>query len=163
MSDDELLDRLGRTLEGGGRLAAPPHRVAEVRALVDARARAGRPVRRSVRHRVTVIAVGIAASLFLGVAIGHEMPRPVRHVADAIAPSWVDSPELIDARAVLDDLGRHLASQNTEGICAADTQMLDLVDRLDDDEKDGFVPVAHEVHVRAMTFLDGFSCPTAGD
>jgi hypothetical protein len=177
MSEHELLSQLGRVLAGGGELAPTPDRVAGVRTQVEARAGVrmnGRgtdssepapvsrlPQRRTAR-RVVALAAGIAATFLIGLGIGHEMPRPVRHVAHAVAPSFVESPELVDARAALDDLGRALSAEDADGICAADRRMLELVDRLSENEKGELVPVAHEVHERAVSFLAGFPCPAPG-
>ena len=158
MSDADLLEQLGLVLDDGTRRAPAPERLAGLAAQVEARRRLASSRRVSKRSRRWAVVVSVAAALLVGAVVGHQPPGPVRDLGHAVAPNWVESSELHEARARLDDLGRALATGDAEGVCAADRGMLDLVGRLSDAEKDKIVPVAHEVHERAVTFLAGLPC-----
>jgi hypothetical protein len=159
MSETDLLEQLQQVLDDGIRRSPAPERVAALAFQVEAKRAAAASVPAPARRwPLRAAIVGIAAAFLIGAVMGHEMPRPVRHVAHAIAPSQVESPDLHDARASLDELGRALAARDTEGVCEADQRMLELVGELTEEEKGKIVPVAHEVHERALTYLAGFPC-----
>lgn len=151
-SDDRLFHSLGVAL-------AP-----EDRPLAGARIDALRthilasPGPRPRRARRAAIALALLAALAGGTVIGHELPRPARQVA-----IWLRIPvasfDLVDARAQLDRLGRALADRDAAEAIAADRAMLGFVKKLDQDEKDEIVPVAHEVHERACAFLSELGLP----
>jgi hypothetical protein len=87
------------------------------------------------------------------VLLAEDLPRPVREVAHAIGLP-VDSTELVDGRNAVHDLGLALAAGDAEAVAAADAEMLRRVDELSESERDEVVPVAHEVHLRAVAFLE---------
>ncbi len=151
MSDDELVQLLEEALDPTDREPSP-ERVARLRA------EAAVPVlRQSSRRRPVLAALGIAAAVLaaflIGAVIGDAgLPRPLRAAAEAIGLP-VDSPELVDARRELHRLGESLAAGDPDAVAAADTEMVRLVKRLDDDERARIEPVAHEVHLRAVAFL----------
>jgi hypothetical protein len=145
-SDDRLIRSLGSALAPDDR-PLDAQRVDALRTHILA---SPRPKPRAMRRAAVVLAV--LAALAGGTVLGHELPRPVREVA-----IWlnlpVDSPELVDARAEMQRLGRALAGENAREVIAADRAMLSLVKKLDEKEKGEIVPVAHEVHERACSFL----------
>ncbi|MGH2760534.1 MAG: hypothetical protein ACRDKJ_13375 [Actinomycetota bacterium] len=166
-SDDELLAELGRAL-------APDVRPSEARrAEVRVMASAGEPGRRSVpsRRRVSLgLAVGAIAAAAIVLAFGagvvfHEdLPRPVRVAARALGLP-IESPELVEARGLMLRLGVLVGSTERgedtvapaatlDRIEAIDARMLELVGKLDAQEKAKLVPVAHEVHLRAVQVLE---------
>ena len=49
--------------------------------------------------RYVLVAAATAAVFVVGILLGHGMPGPVRQVAHAVAPAWVESPDLHAARA----------------------------------------------------------------
>jgi hypothetical protein len=145
-SDDRLLTALGAALVPD---ATPPRdRVDAVRAHVIAVGRRRAPR----RWRRVVVAFAVLAALVGGAAIGHDLPRPVRQIAHAIGLP-VESTTLVDAREQLDRLGRALSRRDAGEAIAADKAMLAFVKELSQEEKEKIVPVAHEVHERALTLL----------
>jgi hypothetical protein len=151
--DERLLDRLGTELETPAR-EPPLDRVAAVRAHAAAQAPA-RPI--PLWRRRTAALVAAAALLLVGVTAGvlvsDDLPRPVRRVAHDVGLP-VDSPEFVDAHQELHRLGEALAAGDADEVRAADAAMVRLVKSLDDDERDELEPVAHEVHLRAVEFLE---------
>lgn len=161
--DEELLSRLGRALA-----PAPgepdPARVARLRAMAEAgrSTTASSPTTGTVarigvrrRGRRAAVAIGVAAvaaSFVVGVVVGAEPPRPLRAAAHAVGLP-VESPQLADARNELHDLGAALAAGDRSRVEAADRRMVTLVKSLPPDEKPKIEPVAHEVHLRAVSFL----------
>ena len=163
--DHELLDQLGKALAPPGREPAPERIAALRREVMTPPARpseAGREAASTVQAasrrvpRAALAVLGVAAALLIGllggVALGDDLPRPVRAAAHAIGLP-VDSPELVDARAELQALGRALAAGDLEAIRVADAEMVALVRGLDADERARIEPVAHEVHLRAVEVL----------
>lgn len=163
-SDEELLSRLGRALEppAGG---PDPAKVARMRALADAgrrstgdqladrrKSRAGAGWRRPMAG----VAAGIAAALIsfvVGIVAGADPPRPLRAAAHAVGLP-VESPQLIDARNQLHALGEALAAGDRTRVAADDRRMVSLVKALSPEERKKIEPVAHEVHLRAVAFLE---------
>jgi hypothetical protein len=158
--DDELLERLGRALEPEDR-APSADRVRKLRAYA-----AGRPARRSGLIR----ALAAAAMLLVfagGVLLGASPPDAVRDLAHDVGLP-VESSTLVDTRDALYDLGVAISERDRAAARSADQRMLDLVDRLDAEEKAKIVPVAHEVHERALELIEGASddpltCPPVCD
>ncbi len=157
-SDDRLIRSLGSVLAPDDR-TLDDDRVAALRTHILA---APGPRPRALRR--AAVAFAVLAALGGGLVIGHELPRPVREFAVFLRIP-VDSVELVAARAELDRLGRALASRDAGEAAAADRAMLSIVKKLDQNEKDEIVPVAHEVHERACDFLAEMgvsveTCPT---
>lgn len=162
MTDDDsrLLELLGRALTPAA-VEPSAQRISALRSLVGTPAppaSAPQPaqvtVLRPTRRWQTAL-MGVAAGLVLFVAGGAVATSP---------PTWlrqgaydvglpVDSPQLVQARAALHDLGVALAAGDRAGIRSADTEMVGLVRSLSADEKNEIEPVAHEVHERAVAAL----------
>ena len=155
MRDDErLLDRLASELEPLVR-EPDPARVAAVRAHAADAARV-RGVKANPWRRRLIVTCAAAALVLVGVSIGvivaDDMPRPVRRVAHG-AGLPVDSPELVDAAPSCAGSGTRRVGDASE-VRAADAEMVRLVKELDTDERADLEPVAHEVHLRAVEFLE---------
>lgn len=163
LPDDRLFELLGTTLRSG----TPPSPAG--RSVVRARAEAGlretdvsMPRRAPRRVGLVLAAAAAAIAIFVGgLVVGEGLPRALRSAAHAIGLP-VDSPTLLDAREVLHDLGEAVGRSETDTTTppelldemqALDTRMLGLVAKLDDEEKAKIVPVAHEVHLRAVQVL----------
>jgi hypothetical protein len=155
-NDDATLKLLAEALAPRDRAPAET-RVAELRSHVIAtRRRSGRALRR------IAIAFAIVAAIGGGTVVGYDLPRPIRSALHSLGLP-VESTTLVEARAQLDRLGRALSVKDTDEIIAADNAMLGFVKKLDPDEKDKIVPVAHEVHERALALLRSLGiCPTVG-
>ena len=163
-SDEELLARLGRALEPPAG-EPDPARVARLRALAEAGRRSSTDQladrRRSragawPRRQLAGVAAGVAAavvSFVVGVVAGADPPRPLRAAAHAVGLP-VESPQLADARAELHDLGEALAAGDRARVAADDRRMVSLVKALPPEERRKIEPVAHEVHLRAVAFLE---------
>ncbi len=149
-ADDRLYELLGRALEPE-RLEPPRERVHEVRARAEARRPRPVEARSPWRRRVLVAAAAVLAFLG-GVVVGHDLPRPLRAVAHELGLP-VDSPELLDARARMEELGRALGREDVPAVIALDQEMVEIVNGLDQDEQDEIKPAAHEIHERAVAFL----------
>jgi hypothetical protein len=153
--DDRLLRRLASELESPAR-EPDPERVAAVRAHAADASPAPDPVVSPWRRRV-IAACAAAAMLIVGVSIGvvvsDDLPPPVRRVAHGVGLP-VDSQEFVDAHDELHRLGEALAAGDTDEVRAADAEMVRLVNELDADERATLEPVAHEVHLRAVEFLE---------
>ncbi|MBA2365223.1 MAG: hypothetical protein ACR2I4_11580 [Actinomycetota bacterium] len=127
---------------------------------VRARAEAGRRLmelerRRGHAQRALLVAAALVCLLAFasGVVFATDIPTPVRAALHS-AGLPVESPELVEARAVLHDLGVALGEQGPpEVIQESDARMLELVEQLDKEEQEVIVPVAHEVHLRAVEYL----------
>lgn len=131
---------------------------------VRARAEAGKRLMDLERHRgraqraVLVAAALVCLLAFVsGVIFATDIPTPVRAALHS-AGLPLESPELIEARAVLHDLGVALGEERSpEEVQQADARMLELVEQLDKNEQEAIVPVAHEVHLRAVEYLGNSS------
>ena len=167
-SDDEIAARLRDALEAEGAGHGPDaarvealRRVAHARRQVDSLERR-RP--RRLPRRVGAYGLVAAAAVLAFVAGALVTARPpdaVRDAAGAIGFD-VDSSDLVDARARMDELGRTLAQATTsrvEGdvtpgqlaaVAQADARMLDAIGSLEPAERDELVPIAHQVHLRAV-------------
>jgi hypothetical protein len=154
-SEDRIEQLLTRALDPGDRQPTDD-RVAAVRAHVLAARPRGRRVVR--RFAVALAALAVLAG---GIVIGYNPPDWVRDGARAIGLRFVDSPELVDARAEMLRLGRAVSRKDGAAIIAGDNSMLGLVKKLDADEKNEIVPIAHEVHLRAIMVLKELGLCTA--
>lgn len=162
-ADDRLLELLAGALDPGP-VQPPPTGIAAVRLRADdGRRRAATRGARgpgASRRRVLVGAAALAsviAAFVLGLAVAENLPRPVREVAHGIGLP-VDSPALVDARHELHRLGQALAACDLPAVGRADPEMVRLVKSLDADERAKVEPVAHEVHLRAVSSLARNTC-----
>lgn len=150
----DLLSRLHRALEPKSQ-DPPEERMFEVRARAAAGAEFQAATERA-RRRTRLVAVAavlaILTSSAAGFALGVGMPEPLRAAAHGLGLP-VESPELVQARTLLQDLGMALSKRQPSRVARADKEMLAVVETLDQDEQAKIVPVAHEVHVRAVRFL----------
>ncbi|HZJ49887.1 MAG TPA: hypothetical protein VFF07_03300 [Actinomycetota bacterium] len=127
---------------------------------VRARAEAGKRFmelerRRGRSQRAVLMAAALVCLLAFasGVVFATDIPTPLRAALHS-AGLPVASPELIEARAVLHDLGVALGEERSpEEVQQADARMLELVEQLDKKEQEAIVPIAHEVHLRAVEYL----------
>jgi hypothetical protein len=152
--EERLLAQLARALEPDP--AQPP---AERLAVIRARAEAGAPFiaaaarrRRRRRALMSLAAAAILAAFAGGLILGHELPRPVRDVAHDVGLP-VESVELVDTRAAVERLGRALSVGDAPEVAVADADMVRRVQALEEEERAKIEPVAHEVHLRAVEFL----------
>ncbi len=164
--DDDLLDDLGRALR------PDVHPTEEQRAAVRAMAAAGAQVRRGRPARRAAVRAGLAAAVTAailaafgaGTVFEDDLPRAVRLAARAIGLP-IDSSELVEARKLMLKLGELVGStergdatvasvETLDEMEAVDARMLELVAKLDAEEKAKLVPVAHEVHLRAVQVLE---------
>jgi hypothetical protein len=153
--DDRLLALLTQALEPEP-LAPSPERVTVVRARAEAGARLLPLVQRHRRRWRTLVSVAVAAVLAAfgtGLVLGHDLPRPVRDLAHDLGLP-VESVELVDTRAAVDRLGSALSQEDPEEVAFADAEMVRLVNTLEEKERAKIEPVAHEVHLRAVEFLE---------
>ena len=154
--DDETLIRELRTAIASSTFDPPDEGVERVRARAEAGKRLVDLDRRRTRaQRIMLLAAALVCMLAFasGVVFATNVPAPVRATLHS-AGLPVDSPELVEARAVLHDLGVALGEgRPPEEVRQADTRMLELVEQLDREEKQEIVPVAHEVHLRAVQYL----------
>jgi hypothetical protein len=133
---------------------------------VRARAEAGKRFMELDRRRARAqrAVLGAAALVCLlafasGVVFATDIPRPMRAALHSTGLP-VASPELIEARAVLHELGVALGEQRPlEEVQQADAHMFELLEQLDKEERKAIAPVANEVHLRAMEYLDN---PSSG-
>ncbi len=158
--DDELLERLGRALEPEDR-APPADRVRRLRAYAGG----GSPRRSWVTRALTAAAMLMVFAG--GVLLGASPPDAVRDFAHDVGLP-VESSTLVETREALHDLGVAISERDRAAARSADERMLELVDRLDAEEKAKIVPVAHEVHERALELLEGapddpLTCPPVCD
>ncbi len=165
-SDEQMLELLRQALEPAPVRPARERRQA-IRSMASSESappaiQARSKVRRGPR-RIAWAAVAVAAAAVLfagGVLVGEDLPRPIRALAHTIGLP-VESPELTDARGLLHDLGELVGStegdpsnqQTLDRIQSVDGDMLEVVGKLDEEEKAKIVPVAHEVHLRAQQVL----------
>ncbi len=155
-SDDRIMEILAAALAPGNRRLAE-ERVAALRTHILAT-----PGPRPRATRRVAIAFAVLTALAGGMVLGHELPRPLRIVAHDWLGLPVDSTELVDAYSERDRLGRALSRRDADEVIAADRAMLALVKLLDPEEKEKIVPVAHEVHERAVDLLRELGlCPPA--
>lgn len=124
--------------------------------------------------RVAVTAVAAAAVFVGGMALGAAPPDGLRTAAVAVGLP-VDSPAAARLKASVDELGLALdtaARERASGAVSPDTltlvaetdaAMLDDVRALDDDELAELRPLAHQVHLRAVSVFEeaGQRLPTA--
>lgn len=174
MADERLEAALRRALHvdadepSAARIAAL--RAAAARAvdpIVAPMERAGRPRWR----RVAAIAAAVAVSFAAGAAV-REPPNPVRDLAHRVGLP-VESSQLQRARQHLRQLGDALAEAPSDAvdedtlraIADADASMLAEIGGLDDEERAKVVPVAHQVHLRAVAVFEaaGRRLPTASE
>jgi hypothetical protein len=125
-------------------------------------------------QRRLLVAASVLVAFLAGALVAARPPAVVRDAAHSIGFD-VDSSDLVDARARLDDLGSALAiatarrvdgaltEADLEAVARTDQEMLRAIGRLDDDERAALVPTAHQVHLRAVVlFLEqGRDLPTA--
>ena len=159
MTDDRLLDLLAHALDSGP-VTPPPAAVAAVRLRATDGRRRAVTVRSRPPRRIFVGAAALASivvAFALGLTLADNMPRPVREVAHGVGLP-VDSPNLVDARQELQRLGRALAACDLPAVGRADPEMVRLVKSLDQDERARVEPVAHEVHLRAVSSLAANTC-----
>lgn len=152
--DHDLLGRLRRALEPEPQ-GPPAERVEAVRARAVAGSElrvAAERARRRTRLVSVAAVVAILAALTWGFALGVSTPEPLRATAHNLGLP-VESPELVEARSLLHDLGVALSNEQPDRVARTDRQMLAVVETLDENEQSKIVPVAHEVHVRAIEFL----------
>lgn len=164
-SDDDLIRSLGEALHPS--VTAPQAGRDAIRAMAQAGGRvhdvdAWFTRRRRRRFVVAAGALAGAAVVFVaGMVVGSDLPGVIRSAAHTIGLP-VDSPTLHEARGVLHSLGEAVGRSETgdptpnvllDEIQALDDRMLALVAELDDGEKAKIVPVAHEVHLRAVQVL----------
>jgi hypothetical protein len=132
-------------------------RVQRVRARAEAGARFTELERRRGRAQTAVLAAAALVCLLAfvaGVVFAPDIPTPVRSALHAVGLP-IESPELVEARTVLHDLGVALTEERPlEQVRAADARMLELIEQLDQEEQKVFVPVAREVHLRALEYLE---------
>lgn len=167
LNDDELLAGLGRALESSAQ--PTPAQRAGVRSMAEgrrSRAPAGWvPPRVSRRFALAIAAIAVFVVAFgAGVVFQDDLPRPVRVAARAIGLP-LESPELVEARELMLRLGELVGSTERgertvatpmvlDEMESVDARMLVLVGKLDAGEKAKLVPVAHEVHLRAVQVLE---------
>lgn len=159
--DDRLLALLSQVLEPEP-LEPPAERIAEVRARAEAGARLLPVAERHRRRRRILVSVAVATILAAfggGLVLGHDLPRPLRALAHDLGLP-VESVELVDTRAAVDRLGSALSEADPEEVAVADAEMVRLVNTLEEDERAKIEPVAHEVHLRAVEFLEQNPPPT---
>lgn len=152
--DDDLFERLHRALEPEPQ-EPPAERVRAVRALALARREFQAAGARALRRTRLVTMAAVVATLVAlggGFALGVGMPEPLRAAAHNLGLP-VESPELVRARALLHSLGVALSNEQPDKVARADRQMLAVVETLEEVEQSKIVPVAHEVHLRAVEFL----------
>jgi hypothetical protein len=154
-TESRLLTALGAALAPAD-VGPSEDRVQELRAHVIALRRAA-----PGRIRRAIVAFAVLCALAGGAVIGYDLPRPLRRAAHAIGLP-VESTTLVDAREQLARLGKALSRRDIQEAIAADKAMLGFVKELSQDEKDKIVPVAHEVHERAVALLRqrGICTPT---
>jgi len=154
--DEETLLRELRIALASSSLDPPDEGVERVRARAEAGKRLVDLERRRTRaQRGVLLAAALVCLLAFasGVVFATNVPAPVRAALHS-AGLPVDSPELVEARAVLHDLGVALGEgRPPEEVRQADTRMLELVEQLDREEQEAIEPVAHEVHLRAEEYL----------
>ncbi len=165
-NDDELLGRLERALESSAQPTQAQRAAIRGLAQRPGRVRLGSATRRISRAlALALAALAIVVAAFgAGVVLQDDLPRPVRTIARAIGLP-VESPELVEARGLMLRLGKLVGSTERgeatiappsvlDEIEAIDAKMLALVAKLDEKEKAKLVPVAHEVHLRAVQVLE---------
>lgn len=153
--DDRLLALLTQVLEPEP-LEPPAERIIVVRARAEAGARLLPAVDLRRRRRRTLVSVAVAAMLAAfgaGLVLGHDLPRPLRAVAHDLGLP-VESVELVDTRDAVDRLGSALSQEDPEEVAAADADVVRRVNALEEEERAKIEPVAHEVHLRAVEFLE---------
>lgn len=156
--DDDLSANLERAMLPAPR-TPPAERIRALRAHVEE----GEPLRGPRRLARWLAAAAIVIAFGGGVVLGHDLPDPIRDFARAIGLP-VESSTLVETRAVLHDLGVAISERDREAARAADARMLALVAQLNEEEKAKIVPVAHEVHERALELIEGqnddpLTCP----
>ena len=160
--DEPLLEELRNALASSS-VEPPDGGIQRVRGRAEAGKRLVELERRRGRaQRVVLLAAALVCLLAFasGVVFATDIPAPVRATLHS-AGLPVESPELIEARAVLHDLGVALGEERSpEEVQQADARMLELVEQLDKEEQEAIVPVAHEVHLRAVEYLE--SSPSGG-
>ncbi len=164
--DDDLLADLGRALRPDAHPTEAQR--AAIRAMAVSGARQDRPHlprRFAVRPWLAAAAVvAMVAAFGAGTVFEDDLPRPLRVAARAIGLP-VDSSELVEARGLMLRLGELVGStergdatvasaETLDQMEAVDARMLELVAKLDAEEKAKLVPVAHEVHLRAVQVLE---------
>ncbi len=154
--DDETLLRELRTAIASSSFDPPEEGVQRVRARAEAGKRLVDLDRRRTRaQRIMLLAAALVCLLAFasGVVFATDVPAPVRAALHS-AGLPVDSPDLVEARAVLHDLGVALGERRSpEEVQQTDTRMRELVEQLDKEEQEEIVPVAQEVHFRAVQYL----------
>ncbi len=154
--DDETLLRELRTAIASSSVDPPDEGVHRV----QARAEAGKRLvdldrRRTRAQRIMLLAAALVCLLAFasGVVFATDVPAPVRAALHS-AGLPVDSPELVEARAVLYDLGVALGEgRPPQEVQQTDERMIQLVEQLDKEEQEEIAPVAQEVHMRALQYL----------
>ncbi|MGH2768844.1 MAG: hypothetical protein ACRDIF_07815 [Actinomycetota bacterium] len=154
--DSRLLELLGRALDPGP-VAPSPGRVRALRA----KAAAGRDLlaaagpRRRLRLAMAALAtVALVATFALGLTLGHSPPRWVRDLAVRTGLP-VDSSELLEAQASVHRLAVALGRPQPSR-AEVEKTLMDMVRRVtsvEQKEQGKIVPVAHQVHDRALQFL----------
>ena len=154
--DDETLLRELRTAIASRSFDPPEEGVQRVRARAEAGKRLVDLDRRRTRaQRIMLLAAALVCLLAFasGVVFATDVPAPVRAALHS-AGLPVDSPDLVEARAALHDLGVALGERRSpEEVQQTDARMLELVEQLDKEEQEEIVPVAQEVHMRALQYL----------
>ena len=154
--DDETLLRELRTTLASISFDPPEEGVQRVRARAEAGKRLVDLDRRRTRaQRIMLLAAGLVCLLAFasGVVFATNVPAPVRSALHS-AGLPVDSPDLVEARAALHDLGVALGERRSpEEVQQTDARMLELVEQLDKEEQEEIEPVAQEVHFRALQYL----------
>jgi hypothetical protein len=154
--DDETLLRELRTALASISFDPPDEGVQRVRARAEAGSRLVDLDRRRTRaQRIMLLAAGLVCLLAFasGVVFATDVPAPVRAALHSTGLP-VESPELVEARAALHDLGVALGERRSpEEVQRTDALMLELVEQLDKEEQEEIEPVAQEVHFRALQYL----------
>jgi hypothetical protein len=159
--EETLLHELRAALVSSS-LEPADERVQRVRARAEAGKRFMELERRRARAQRAVLGAAALVCLLAfasGVVFATDIPTPVRAALHS-AGLPVASPELVEGRAVLHDLGVALGEQRPlEEVQQADARMRELLEQLDKEEQEAIMPVAHEVHLRAVEYLDN---PSSG-
>jgi hypothetical protein len=154
--EEVLLDELRAALVSSS-VEPADDRVQRVRARAEAGARFTELERRRGRAQKGMVAAAALVCLLAfgaGVVFAPDIPTPVRSALYG-AGLPIDSPKLVEARSALHDLGVALGQERpAEQVQAADARMLELVEQLDQEERETLLPVARELHLRAQEYLE---------
>jgi hypothetical protein len=151
-----------------------PARIAALRAEAQSRQRPPSHRPAPARRNYALVAAAVVAAFVGGALLLADPPGPVRDLASTIGLD-VDSSDYVTAQERVDDLGRALAvatdsrvagtltADQMAAVADADADMLAAIGRLDDGERADLVPLAHQVHLRAVELFvaEGVDLATA--